>query len=127
MEVFLFLYKKMQIRIENIHKLIVVGDKVLVKKSKNSERTKTGLLLPPGLTEKEEIQSGYIIKVGPGYPVMNSEDENWKEKQVKYLPLQAKEGDLAIFLKNQTYEIEFEKEKYYIVPNTAILLLYRDE
>ena len=126
-EDFVIFAKKMQIRIENIHKLIVVGDKVLIKKSKHSERTKTGLLLPPGLTEKEEIQSGYIIKVGPGYPMLHDEDENWKEKRVKYLPLQAQEGDLAIFLKNQAYEIEFEKEKYYIVPNTAILLLYRDE
>jgi len=119
----------MQLKLENIKKLIVVGDRVLVKRSKNSERTKMGLILPPGVTEREEIQSGYIVKVGPGYPLYQDEDENWKEtdKKVKYIPLQASEGDLAIYLQKQAYEIEFDKEKYYIVPNSAILLLYRDE
>jgi chaperonin GroES len=121
----------MNIKLENIKKIIVVGDRVLIKKTKTSDRTKTGLLLPPGVAEKEDIQSGYVIKSGPGYPIpyQQEEDENWKEsdRKVKYLPLQAKEGDMAIFLQNQAYEIEFDKEKYYIVPNAAILLLYRDE
>jgi len=121
----------MNIKLENIKKIIVVGDRVLIKKTKTSDRTKTGLLLPPGVAEKEDIQSGYVIKAGPGYPIpyQQEEDENWKanEGKVKYLPLQAKEGDLAVFLQNQAYEIELDKEKYYIVPNAAILLLYRDE
>jgi hypothetical protein len=53
------------------------------------------------------------------------EDEPWKESKepVKYIPLQAKEGDLAIFLRKEAYEIEFEKEKLLIVPQSAILLL----
>jgi chaperonin GroES len=119
----------MQLKPENIQNIIVVGDRVLIKKPKNSERTKMGLLLPPGVTEKEEIQSGYIVKVGPGYPLYQEEEENWKvsDNKVKYIPLQAREGDLAIYLQKQAWEIEFEKEKYYIVPNSAILLLYRDE
>jgi co-chaperonin GroES (HSP10) len=119
----------MQLKLDNIQKLIVVGDRVLLKRSKNSERTKMGLILPPGVTEKEEIQSGYIVKVGPGYPLYQEEEENWKEtdKKVKYIPLQAREGDLAIYLQKQAWEIEFDKEKYFIVPNSAILLLYRDE
>ena len=41
--------------------------------------------------------------------------------------MQAMEGDLAIFVKKQAYEIEFENEKYLIVPHAAILLLIRDE
>jgi chaperonin GroES len=121
----------MNIKLGNIKKLVVVGDRVLIKKTKTSDRTKTGLLLPPGVAEKEDIQSGYVIKTGPGYPIPypQEDEENWKEKdgKVRYLPLQAKEGDLAIYLQNQAYEIEFDKEKYYIVPNSAILLLYRDE
>lgn len=116
----------MQFKPENIKKLIVVGDRVLIKKSKNSERTKTGLLLPPGISEKEEIQSGYIIKTGPGYPLFEGNDEPWKNQEVKYMPLQAREGDLAIFLQKTAHEIEFEKEKYYIIPHSGILLLYRD-
>jgi len=120
----------MEIKIKNFDKLIVVGDKVLIKKLNSTDRTKAGLLLPPGIKEKEEIHTGYIIKVGPGYPIpqQNEDNEDWKQnnESIKYLPLQAKPGDLAVFLQKQTYEIEFEKQKYYIVPNYAILLLYRD-
>ena len=38
----------------------------------------------------------------------------------------AEEGDLAVFLKDRAHEIEFENEKYLIVPHAAILLLIRD-
>ncbi|HOY30428.1 MAG TPA: co-chaperone GroES family protein [Bacteroidales bacterium] len=121
----------MNINLGNVKKIVVVGDRVLIKKTRTSDRTKTGLLLPPGVSEKEDIQSGYVIKTGPGYPIPFSqeEEESWKEKdgKIKYIPLQAKEGDLAVYLQNQAYEIDFNKEKYYIVPNSAILLLYRDE
>jgi hypothetical protein len=41
--------------------------------------------------------------------------------------LQAREGDLAIFLRKEAYEIEFEKDKLLIVPQSAILLLFRDD
>jgi hypothetical protein len=63
-------------------KLIVVGDRVLIKPKKDEERTKSGLYLPPGVKEKEQIQSGYIIKAGPGYPIPMpmEEDEPWKDK-----------------------------------------------
>jgi chaperonin GroES len=95
------------------------------------ERTSSGLFLPPGIQEKENIQHGYVVKVGPGYPipVINEADEPWKNKSddVRYVPLQAKEGDLAVFLQKTAYEIEFNKEKYLIVPHSAILLLIRDE
>jgi co-chaperonin GroES (HSP10) len=46
---------------------------------------------------------------------------------VKYLPLQAAEGDYAIFLKESAMEIEFEDKKYLIVPHSAILVLVRTE
>lgn len=91
--------------------------------------TKSGLVLPATVKEKEEIHSGYVIKTGPGYPVPSQEiDEPWKEQTSgqKYIGMQAKEGDLAIFLKKNSHEIEFENEKYLIVPHGAILLLIRD-
>jgi co-chaperonin GroES (HSP10) len=116
--------------LKNIEKFIVVGDRVLIKPQEESSKTASGLYLPPGISEKERIQSGYIIKSGPGYPTGTSvEDEPWKEMKepVKYIPLQAKEGDLAIFLRKEAFEIEFEKEKFLIVPQSAILLLIRDD
>lgn len=114
-----------------LRKLIVVGDRVLIQPIKQTEKTDTGLYLPPGVQEKEKIQSGYVIKVGPGYPLPlpADEDEMWKGKdeQVRYLPLQAQEGDLAIFLQRGAVEVIYEKEKYFIVPQASILMLEREE
>jgi chaperonin GroES len=120
----------MGLKLQNIEKFIVVGDRVLVRPTEESQRTASGLFLPPGVAEKDKIQSGYVIKVGPGYAMgTNPDDEPWKEpkEQVKYIPLQAKEGDLAIFLRKEAFEIEFEKEKLLIVPQSALLLLIRDD
>ena len=114
-----------------LKKLIVVGDRVLIQPVKQTDKTDSGLYLPPGVQEKEKIQSGYVIKVGPGYPLPlpADEDEMWKgkEDQVKYLPLQAQEGDLAIFLQRGAVEVIYEKEKFFIVPQASILMLEREE
>ena len=120
----------MEINLKNIEKFIVVGDRMLIRPEEESNRTVSGLYLPPGVAEKERIQSGYVIKAGPGYPMASAIDEEpWKEskEKVKYIPLQAKEGDLAIFLRKEAFEIEFEKEKFLIVPQSAVLLLIRNE
>ncbi len=115
-----------------VDKLIVVGDRVLIKPKSASGKTRSGLLLPPGYKEKEEIQSGYVVKAGPGYPIplpADDIDEPWKKKDdlVNYIPLQARVGDLAIFLKKGAVEIQYHRDKYYIVPQHSILLLERDE
>lgn len=114
-----------------IDKFIVVGDRVLIKPKSLDERTKSGIYLPPGIQEKAKIQSGYVIKIGPGYPVgpPAESEEPWKEKVTgaQYIPLQARVGDLAIFVQNSSYEIEYEDERYIIVPNSAILLLIRED
>jgi chaperonin GroES len=114
-----------------LKKLIVVGDRVLIRPLKQTDKTATGLYLPPSVQEKEKIQSGYVIKVGPGYPLPlpADEDDLWKGKddQVKYLPLQAQEGDLAIFLQKGAIEVMYEEERYYIVPQASILMLEREE
>ncbi len=113
-----------------LKKLMVVGDKVLIKPKNPKDKTNSGLYLPPTITEKEDVQSGYVVKVGPGYPLPNTaEEEPWKttEEKVKYMPLQAEEGDLAIYLQRHAIEIQYEGEKYVIVPQASILLLERAE
>jgi len=47
-------------------KLIVIGDRVLIRPSRPDDRTASGLYLPPGVQEKEKVQQGYIVKTGPG-------------------------------------------------------------
>lgn len=122
----------MRITAENkLKKLIIVGDRVLIRLKKPDEKTSSGLYLPPGVQEKERVQQGYIMKAGPGYPIPLPLEENepWQDKDesIKYIPLQAKEGDLAIFVVNGSHEVMYEGEKYYIVPQNAILMLEREE
>ena len=122
----------MQLAIDrkDIDQFLMIGDKVLIKPKNPQSQTKSGLYLPPTV-QQDRIQAGYIIKTGPGYPLPSQTDEHevWekKEGEVHYLPLQAKEGDLAVYLQNSAYEINFNDEKYLIVPHSAILMLIRDE
>jgi co-chaperonin GroES (HSP10) len=120
----------LQIEHADLKKFIVIGERVLIKPKSPMDKTKGGLLLPPGVQENESVQSGYVVKVGPGYPIPAiADDEPWKNKnnEVKYVPLQPKEGDLAVYLQNNAYEIVFNSEKYVIVSQSSILLLIRDE
>jgi chaperonin GroES len=113
-----------------LKKLVVIGDRVLVKPVQPNERTSSGLYLPPGVHEKERVQQGYVMKTGPGFVIpVPIENESWKseDEQIKYVPLQTKEGDLAIFLLSGATEVIYEGDKYFIVPQSAILMLERDE
>ncbi len=114
-----------------LQKLIIVGDRVLIKPKTDEEKTNSGIYLPPGVQEKEKVQSGYIVKSGPGFPIPlpMDDDDSWKgeEDKVKYVPLQAKEGDLAIFLQKAAFEVQYKGEKYFIVPQSSILMLEREE
>ncbi len=110
---------------------IVIGDRVVIRPKSADERTRAGLYLPPGVSEKEKVQSGYIVKTGPGYPIPMHQDadETWKrdDDAVKYIPLQAREGDLAIYVMKDAHELEYNGAQYVIVPQAAILLLIRDD
>lgn len=110
--------------------LIPVGDRVLIEPEESGSKTDSGLYLPQGVKEKDSILLGRIIKTGPGYPIPDPsslDEEPWMRKSAdKYFPLQAKEGDHCIFLKEQAVEIIFEKKKYVVVPQSAILVLIRN-
>ena len=116
---------------KDLKKLIVIGDRVMIKPKAPQAKTKSGLLLPPGVEQHEKVQIGYVVKVGPGYPIpsVNDIDEPWKNSsdELKYVPLQPKEGDEAIYMQGSAIEVEFNKEKYVVVSHSAILLLFRDE
>jgi chaperonin GroES len=110
--------------------LIVVGDRVLIDPDEADDKTHSGLYLPQGIKEKEKIQTGSIIKIGPGYPIPDPaalESEPWQTtKMERYMPLQAKEGDYCVFLRNAAIEIEYAGKKYLVVPHSAILVLLRE-
>lgn len=112
--------------------MLVVGDRILLETDDGQDRTQSGLYLPPSVREKEKIATGRVVKVGPGYPIPNpnySEDEPWSAPKdpMRYIPLQAKEGDYAMFLREQGIDVEFEGRKYVIVPQSAVLMLVRNQ
>ena len=111
--------------------LLVVGDRLLVKPLEGEERTDSGLVLPATAINQQQVQRGRVVKVGPGIAVPDpmDHDEPWKKRErteARYVPLQAHEGDVAIFLKKASIEISYENQKYLIVPNSAVLLLARE-
>ncbi len=117
---------------EPIHeRLIVVGDRVLIAPDAGEDRTEVGLYLPRWAVEKEAVQAGRVVAVGPGIPLAtpeSMEDEPWKESAagLRHVPMQADVGDYAIFLRKASVEVKFEGETYLIVPQGAILLLDRN-
>ncbi|MEO6445611.1 MAG: co-chaperone GroES family protein [Gemmatimonadaceae bacterium] len=116
-------------------RLIVVGDRVLVRAEEGEERTKVGLYLPPTAVDSQAVQGGKIVATGPGLPMpdlADASDEPWRTtgggtRETRFVPMQARAGDYALFFRKASVEITFESERYLVVPQSAILALVRDE
>lgn len=112
--------------------LIVVGDRVMVRVEEGEERTNVGLYLPPTAVDNQAVQGGTIVATGPGLPMPSPDvnsDEPWRTqaRETRFLPMQAKRGDFALFFRKAAVEITFEGARYLVIPQTAILALVRDE
>ena len=110
----------------------MVGDRLLVRPEEGEERTNAGLYLPPGGSPARQAKAGWVVSVGPGVPVFilpEYTDANWEEdgQPPRYVPMQAQEGDYVLFLQKVAVEITFEKKNYLIVPNSAVLVLMRED
>tara|TARA_B110000444_G_scaffold248968_1_gene273462 strand:- start:1057 stop:1437 length:381 start_codon:yes stop_codon:yes gene_type:complete len=113
--------------------ILVVGDRVLIRPDKGGKKSKAGLYLPPSVIEKQEVLSGIVVEVGPGIPLGNPEeniDEPWSVNDgssIKYIPTQAEVGDMVLFVNKASIEVKIENEEYLIMPQSAILILIRDD
>ena len=115
-----------------LKKLAVVGDRVLIRPEEGEERTNVGLYLPSTAIDRQAVQSGRIVATGPGTPLSaptELSDEPWKVTagEPKYLPMQARIGDHALFFRKAAVEITFEGTRYLVVPQAAILVLARSK
>ena len=113
-------------------RLIVVGDRVLIQPEEGEDRTKVGLYLPASAIDNQAVQGGKVVATGPGTAVsapIEVDDEPWKagHTEPRYVPVQARLGDYAIFFRKAAVEITFEGTKYLVVPQAAILTLVREE
>jgi co-chaperonin GroES (HSP10) len=112
--------------------LFVVGDRVLVRVEDGEERTTVGLYLPPTAIDNQAVQGGTIVATGPGLPMPAFDanaDEPWRTelRETRFIPMQARRGDFALFFRKAAVEITFEGERYLVIPQSAILALVRDE
>ena len=116
-------------------RLIVVGDRVLVQPEEGEQRSKVGLYLPATAVDSQQVQGGRIVNTGPGLALPelgDHADEPWRTaggsgREARYVPMQARTGDFAIFFKKAAVEITFENQQYLVVPQAAILALVRDD
>lgn len=96
-------------------KLIVVGDRLLIRPEEGEERTDAGLILPATAVSARQARGGWVVSVGPGVPVVNPsmfDEPGWSESDEpapRFVPLQAQEGDYALFMHKAAVEITFEK------------------
>lgn len=111
--------------------LIVVGDRLLVRPEDGEERTNAGLYLPQTAVAARQARGGWVVNVGPGTPIVRvgPDGDFWDEDgaQPHFVPMQAQEGDYVLFMHKAAVEITFEKKAYLIVPNSAVLVLVREE
>src|SRR5690606_19082303 len=112
-------------------RLIVVGDRVLIAPEEGEERSRVGLYLPPSAVDNQAVQGGTVVASGPGTPISaptELTDEPWRISggEARYLPVQARVGDYAIFFRRAAVEITFEDKRYRVVPQAAILVLVRE-
>ncbi|MCW5759870.1 MAG: co-chaperone GroES [Phenylobacterium sp.] len=86
-----------------------LGDRVLVKRVEEEEKTKGGIIIPD--TAKEKPQEGEVISVGPG-----ARDDSGKVQ-----PLDVKAGDRILFGKWSGTEVKIEGEDLLIMKETDLL------
>lgn len=117
--------------LNKLNNIVVIGDKILLKPLEASNKTGSGLYLPPSVAERDAVHTGLVMRVGPGYPIPANQDSDSifgeQAETVKYIPLQIKEGDEAVYLRSGSREVEIDNERYVIVSQNAVLLVLRSK
>lgn len=89
-----------------------IHDRILIRPSKDEEKTAGGLFLPETAT-KEKPTQGEVIAVGPGR----------LDKSGKRIPLEVKKGDTVFYSKWSGTEIKVDDEKYLLVKEDDVLCI----
>jgi chaperonin GroES len=90
-------------------KIRPLGDRVLVKRVAEEEKTKGGIIIPD--TAKEKPQEGKVVAVGKG----KTGDDG------KIVPMDVKAGDRILFGKYSGTEIKLNDEEHLIMREEDIL------
>jgi chaperonin GroES len=90
-------------------KIRPLGDRILVKRIKEEEKTKGGIIIPD--TAKEKPQEGKVVAVGKGKVT----------EEGKLLVPDVKAGDKILFGKYAGSEVKLEGEEHLILREDDIL------
>jgi len=90
-------------------KIRPLGDRILVKRIKEEEKTKGGIIIPD--TAKEKPQEGKVVAVGKGKMT----------EEGKLLVPDVKAGDKILFGKYSGSEVKLEGEEHLILREDDIL------
>ena len=86
-----------------------LGDRVLVKRVEEEERTKGGIIIPD--TAKEKPQEGEVVAVGPG---ARDEDGKYNQPEVSA-------GDRILFGKWSGSEVKIDGQDLIIMKESDVL------
>jgi chaperonin GroES len=90
-------------------KIRPLGDRILVKRIKEEEKTKGGIIIPD--TAKEKPQEGKVVAVGKGKTT----------EEGKLIAPDVKAGDRILFGKYSGSEVKLEGEEHLILREDDIL------
>ncbi len=90
-------------------KIRPLHDHIIVKRVKEEDKTKGGIIIPD--TAKEKPQEGKIVAVGKGKVL----------KDGKIQPLDVKKGDTVLFTKYAGNEVKIDGEEHLIIREEDIL------
>ncbi|RLB42104.1 MAG: co-chaperone GroES [Deltaproteobacteria bacterium] len=90
-------------------KLRPLGDRVIVKRIEEEEKTKGGIIIPD--TAKEKPIEGEVIAVGDGKLLDNGQK----------IPLEVKKGDRVLFGKYAGTEVKIEGEELLIMREDDVI------
>ena len=86
-----------------------LGDRVLVKRVEEEEKTKGGIIIPD--TAKEKPQEGEVVAVGPGA----------RDEDGKYIAMDLKAGDRILFGKWSGTEVKIDGDDLIIMKESDVL------
>ena len=86
-----------------------LGDRVLVKRVEEEQKTKGGIIIPD--TAKEKPQEGEVVAVGPGA----------RDDSGKIQPLDVKAGDRILFGKWSGTEVKVDGDDLLIMKESDVL------
>lgn len=88
-----------------------LADKVVIKKGKAEEQTKSGIVLPD--SAKDKPNEGTVVAVGPGK----------KNDDGKVIPLSIKVKDVVIYSGYAGTEVKIDEDEHLIVSESDILAI----